>query len=54
MSRLVAKFLRDEGGNAGLEYGLLAGLASFAAIGVFKTFGYEMQAELQAVSDALG
>ena len=53
MRNLLKKFLRDESGATAIEYGLIAGLVSVAAIGALSAMGGSLDTMFSAVSDQL-
>ncbi len=53
MHALVKHFLHDESGATAIEYGLIAGLVSVAAIGALTLMGSSLDAMFTAVSGQL-
>jgi Flp pilus assembly pilin Flp len=53
MDGMRIAFLRDEGGQDLIEYGLLASFLSVSAIAVLRIFGGPIVAMFQLVLDAL-
>lgn len=53
MSKLVARFVKDESGATAIEYGLIAALISVVLIGVLTTIGTNLQTKFGEVRDAL-
>ncbi|MCT8990015.1 Flp family type IVb pilin [Chelativorans sp. SCAU2101] len=53
MSKLFARFLKDESGATAVEYGLIVALIAAAIITLVGTLGDQIQAAFQRVSDGL-
>ena len=53
MYKLVKGFLDDESGATAIEYGLIAGLVSVAAIGALSAMGTSLDSMFTAVSGQL-
>ena len=53
MYKLVKSFLQDESGATAIEYGLIAGLVSVAAIGALTLMGTSLDSMFTAVSGQL-
>ncbi len=53
MLNLFTSFFRDESGATAIEYGLIAGLVSVAAIGALTLMGNSLDAMFTAVSGQL-
>ncbi len=53
MYKLVKSFLQDESGATAIEYGLIAGLVSVAAIGALTLMGGSLNTMFTAVSGQL-
>ncbi len=53
MYKLVKHFLHDESGATAIEYGLIAGLVSVAAIGALTLMGGSLNTMFTAVSGQL-
>ena len=53
MFKLVKSFLQDESGATAIEYGLIAGLVSVAAIGALSLMGGSLDTMFTAVSGQL-
>ena len=53
MHTLVKSFLQDESGATAIEYGLIAGLVSVAAIGALTLMGGSLNTMFTAVSGQL-
>ncbi len=53
MHELVKNFLQDESGATAIEYGLIAGLVSVAAIGALSLMGGSLDTMFTAVSGQL-
>ena len=53
MAKLIRSFLKDENGATAIEYGLIAGLVSVAAIGALSLMGGSLDTMFTAVSQQL-
>ncbi|MFZ0694579.1 MAG: Flp family type IVb pilin [Alphaproteobacteria bacterium] len=53
MFKTIRKFLRDERGATAIEYGLIAGLVSVAAIAALSAMGTSLQGIFGIVSTQL-
>lgn len=53
MTRLIARFVREEEGATAIEYGLIASLISVAIVAVLLTLGPQLKAVFQTVQDNL-
>ena len=53
MLSLFTSFIRDESGATAIEYGLIAGLVSVAAIGALSLMGGSLNTMFTAVSGQL-
>lgn len=53
MLNIFNELMRDESGATAIEYGLIAGLVSVAAIGALTAMGGDLQAMFTAVSTHL-
>ena len=53
MTKLVAKFLKDESGATAIEYGLIAALVAVAAIGGMSALGSSLTNTFSTVSGKL-
>ena len=53
MSKLFARFVKDESGATAIEYGLIAALIAVAAIGAMSTIGTNLNAKFSTVGNAL-
>ncbi len=53
MSKLFARFVRDESGATAIEYGLIAALIAVAAITVMSTVGTNLSNTFQSVANSL-
>ena len=53
MYKLVKSFLDDDSGATAIEYGLIAGLVSVAAIGALSAMGTSLDSMFTAVSGQL-
>ena len=53
MTKLVARFARDESAATAIEYGLIASLSSVAIIGAITTIGTSLTATFGNVSGNL-
>jgi pilus assembly protein Flp/PilA len=53
MSKLIARFVKDESGATAIEYGLIAALISVVIITVLTTIGTNLTAKFQTIATAL-
>ena len=53
MTKLFARFVKDESGATAIEYGLIAALIAVAAITAMTTVGTELIAKFTTISDTL-
>jgi pilus assembly protein Flp/PilA len=53
MSKLVARFVKDESGATAIEYGLIAALIAIAIIGAARAVGVSLQTTFHSVGTAL-
>lgn len=53
MSKLFARFVKDESGATAIEYGLIAALISVAVITVLTSIGSSLNTTFQSVATAL-
>ena len=53
MSKLFARFVKDESGVTAIEYGLIAALIAVAIIGAVQMVGTDVSDTFEAVSDGL-
>ncbi|GGE33151.1 components of type IV pilus, pilin subunit [Agaricicola taiwanensis] len=53
MTKLIARFSKDESGATAIEYGLIAALIAVVLIGTLQTLGGDLQDKFTAVSTAL-
>ncbi len=53
MTKIFARFLKDESGATAIEYGLIAALISVAIIGGAQTIGSKLTATFKNVADQL-
>jgi pilus assembly protein Flp/PilA len=53
MTKLFARFIKDESGATAIEYGLIASLISIAAIVAFKSVGTKLQSTFNDVANNL-
>ena len=53
MTRLLARFLRDDSGATAIEYGLIAAGISIAIITVVTTIGTNLNTKFDSVATAL-
>ena len=53
MSKIVARFVKDESGATAIEYGLIAALIAVAAISAMGTLGNNLSATFTEVSGSL-
>lgn len=54
MSKLFARFAKDESGATAIEYGLIAGLISVVIIGAVTTVGTSINTKFSTIGSALG
>jgi pilus assembly protein Flp/PilA len=54
MSKLFARFVKDESGATAIEYGLIAALIALAIIGGATTLGTQLGTTFDQISDTLG
>ena len=52
-SRLLARFLRDEGGTTAIEYAMIASGVSIVIVGTIATLGTAVKGFYTSVADAL-
>ena len=53
MSKLFARFLKDESGATAIEYGLIAALIALAVIGGARLLGQEVGNTFNDIADCL-
>ncbi|MCU4181483.1 Flp family type IVb pilin [Bosea sp. BH3] len=53
MTKLFARFAKDESGATAIEYGLIAALIAVVCIGVWTTIGTNLLARFTEVQNAL-
>jgi len=53
MSKLIARFVKDESGATAIEYGLIAALIALAIMVGAGQLGTELNAQFQEVADTL-
>jgi pilus assembly protein Flp/PilA len=53
MSKIFARFIKDESGATAIEYGLIAALIGIAIISAATTLGSKLSATFTSVSNAL-
>ena len=53
MTKLVARFVKDESGATAIEYGLIAMLISVAIIGILTSIGGNLKTTFTTVNSAL-
>ena len=53
MSKIFARFLKDESGATAIEYGLIAALISVALIAGATTLGDSLSTTFQTISDKM-
>ena len=53
MSKLFARFVKDESGATAIEYGLIAALISVAIITVLTTIGTNLVTKFTTIATAL-
>ncbi|WCK13209.1 Flp family type IVb pilin [Agrobacterium tumefaciens] len=51
MTKIFARFLKDESGATAIEYGLIAALISVAIIGSATTVGSKLSATFKVIAD---
>lgn len=53
MSKIIARFIKDESGATAIEYGLIAALIALAIVTGATTLGTELGAKFNAISEKL-
>jgi pilus assembly protein Flp/PilA len=53
MSKLFARFAKDESGATAIEYGLIAALIAVVCITVWTSIGTSLTARFQEIADAV-
>jgi pilus assembly protein Flp/PilA len=53
MSKIFARFVKDESGATAIEYGLIAGLIAVVIISAISTVGTNLKAKFNAVANNL-
>jgi pilus assembly protein Flp/PilA len=53
MTKLFAKFVKNEDGATAIEYGLIAALISVVCIGAWQTIGTNMNTRFTTIGTAL-
>ena len=53
MSKLIARFVKDESGATAIEYGLIAALIAIAIIAGARALGTALNTKFQGVADTL-
>ena len=53
MTKVFARFVKDESGATAIEYGLIAGLISVVILGALKTIGTNINTKFTNISNAL-
>lgn len=53
MTKVFARFVKDESGATAIEYGLIAALIAVVCIGVWRTVGTNLVARFGDVRDGL-
>ena len=53
MSKLIARFVKDESGATAIEYGLIAALISVCIITVLTTIGTNLMTKFTTIATAL-
>ncbi len=53
MTKLVARFAKDESGATAIEYGLIAGLISVVILGALTAIGSKVNVKFTNISTAL-
>ncbi|WP_082529503.1 Flp family type IVb pilin [Aurantimonas sp. Leaf443] len=54
MTKVFAKFLKDESGATAIEYGLIAALVGVAIIGGATTLGSNLSTKMTAIAGKIG
>lgn len=54
MSKLIARFVKDESGATAIEYGLIAALIAVVIIGAVRLVGEGTKETFEAVAGGLG
>ncbi|WP_082537346.1 MULTISPECIES: Flp family type IVb pilin [unclassified Aureimonas] len=54
MSKLIARFARNESGATAIEYGLIAALMSVAVIAAFPTLKTALSTTFSSISTTMG
>ncbi len=54
MSKLFARFVRDESGATAIEYGLIAALIAVVIIGALELLGTNLSTTFSSVASAVG
>jgi len=54
MSKLFARFLKDESGATAIEYGLIAALIAVAIIVAVQTLGTNLKAHFEYLGNTIG
>jgi len=53
MTKVFARFVKDESGATAIEYGLIAALIAVVCIGVWRSVGTNLLARFNEVNDGL-
>lgn len=53
MTKILARFAKDESGATAIEYGLIAALIALAVIGGATTIGSQLKATFKTIGDSL-
>ncbi len=53
MSKIFARFMKDESGATAIEYGLIAGLIAVVIISALKTLGTKLSGKFAEISNNL-
>jgi pilus assembly protein Flp/PilA len=53
MTKIFARFAKDQSGATAIEYGLIAGLISVVILGALKTIGTNINTKFTNISNAL-
>ena len=53
MTKLVARFVKDESGATAIEYGLVAAMMGIAVVAIFGVFKTKLETAFGTLGDAL-
>ncbi len=53
MTKVFARFVKDESGATAIEYGLIAALIAVVCIGTWRLIGTDLNTKFVAVSEGL-